>query len=80
MKKQSVNRQYNFPDADLYLQCLERLRYAHRDKDHFTQYGYDLDRMKAFKANCEKFRNLPDDDELLGDQMVLTDKKYVITI
>jgi hypothetical protein len=27
-------------------------------------------------ALCEKFRALPDDDELVGDQMVTTEKKY----
>jgi hypothetical protein len=76
MKKQAVNRQYNFPDADLYLQCMERIRYAHRDIDHFKRYGYDMDRLYAFKTTCDKFRALPDDDELLGDQMVTTEKKY----
>ena len=25
---------------------------------------------------CDKFRNLKDDDELVGDQMIVTDKKY----
>jgi len=76
MKKQSLNRKYNFPDADLYLQSIERIRYAHRDIQHFEQYGYDLERLKTFKAMCDKFRGLPDDDELVGDQMVTTEKKY----
>lgn len=76
MKKQSGHRKYNFPDADLYLQSMERIRYAHRDIQHFEQYGYDLERLKTFKALCDKFRALPDDDELVGDQMVLTEKKY----
>jgi hypothetical protein len=76
MKKQSMHRQYNFPDADLYVQCLERIKYAHRDLDRFVQYGYDLERLKKFSAMCEKFRALPDDDETLGDQMLTTDKKY----
>lgn len=76
MKKQSSNRKYNFPDADLYLMCLERLKYAHRDIQLFQQYGFDIERLKQFKAMCDKFRALPDDDELLGDQMVLTEKKY----
>jgi len=31
--------------------------------------------LKAFNNKCEKFRALPDDDELVGDQMVVTDKK-----
>jgi len=76
MKKQSSNRQYNFPDADLYLQCVERIKYAKRDIQQFESYGYDLERLRKFKAMCDKFRELPDDDELVGDQMVTTEKKY----
>lgn len=76
MKKQSSNRQYNFPDADLYLQCVERIKYAKRDSEQFESYGYDLERLRKFKAMCDKFRELPDDDELVGDQMVTTEKKY----
>lgn len=76
MKKQASNRKYNFPDADLYLQSVERIRYAHRDIEQFKQYSYNEERLKKFMAMCEKFRALPDDDELVGDQMVLTDKKY----
>ncbi len=76
MKKQASNRKHNFPDADLYLQCLEHIRYAHRDAEYFGQYGYDLERLKKFKVMCDKFRELPDDDELVGDQMIMTEKKY----
>ena len=76
MKKQAGHRQYNFPDADLYLQCMERLKNAHRDLKQFEQYGYKMERIKKFKAMCDKFRALPDDDELVGDQMIVTDKKY----
>ncbi len=76
MKKQSVHRQYNFPDADLYVQCMERIRYAHRDLEKFEQYGYSRDKLMGFHRLCEKFRALPDDDELLGDQMITTEKKY----
>ncbi len=76
MKKQPGHRQYNFPDADLYLQCMERIRNAHRDIKYFEQYGYGKDRLKGFMSMCEKFKALPDDDELLGDQMVTTEKKY----
>ena len=76
MKKQHVNRKHNFPDADLYLQCMERIKYAHRDIQLFEQYGYDLERLRKFKAMCDRLRELPDDDELLGDQMLMTDKKY----
>jgi len=75
MKKQVTNRKYNFPDADLYMECLERIKYAHRDIDHFKNYSFDLQRLKTFKSNCDKFRALPDDDELVGDQMVVTEKK-----
>ncbi len=76
MKKQPTNRKYNFPDADLYLQCMERIRFAHRDIEFFKQYSYDLERLKKFKIMCDKFRALPDDDELVGEQMVTTEKKY----
>ena len=75
MKKQSVHRQYNFPDADLYLLCMERIRDAHRDLEFFVQYGYSLDRLKAFKNQCDQFNTLPDDDELVGEQMLMTEKK-----
>lgn len=76
MKKQVSHRKYNFPDADLYLQCMERLKYAARDKKQFEQYGYKADRIQKFITMCDKFRALPDDDELVGDQMVVTEKKY----
>ncbi|MEZ4957608.1 MAG: hypothetical protein R2825_28880 [Saprospiraceae bacterium] len=76
MKKQHNNRKHNYPDADLHLQCLEKLRAAHQDLKHFEQYGYGVEKMIAFKALCDRFRDLPDDDELLGDQMLLTEKKY----
>lgn len=76
MKKQSVHRQYNFPDADLYVECMESIKNAHRDLQQFERYGYGMDKLKAFKAKCDKFRSLPDDDELVGDQMVATEKKY----
>lgn len=75
MKKQAANRQYNFPDADLYVQCLERIRYAQRDIAEFKQYSYDKKRLIAFQSNCEKFSKLPGDDEVLGDQMLMTEKK-----
>lgn len=75
MKKQPTNRMYNFPDADLYLQCLERLKYAKRDIQQFEQYGYSKDRIKGLAAMCKKFGALPSDDEVLGDQMLTTEKK-----
>lgn len=76
MKKQAVNRKYNFPDADLYQRCMDSIRFAKRDIERFEQYGYDIHRLKGFHTRCEKFVGLPDDDELLGDQMIVTDKKY----
>lgn len=76
MKKQSTNRQYNFPDADLYLQCIERIKYATRDIALFKTYQYDENKLQKLFSRCEKFKNLPDDNELVGDQMIVTDKKY----
>ncbi len=76
MKKQPENRVYNFPDADLYQQCIERLNYAKRDFDAFAEYGYGKPKMEAFFANCERFKDLPNDDETVGDQMIVTQKKY----
>ncbi len=76
MKKQPTQRKYNFPDADLYLQCLERIKHAKRDIIQFESYGYGKERLMTFLTNCDKFSKLPDDDELVGDQMITTDKKY----
>lgn len=56
--------------------CLERINYAQRDLAHFQQYGYSADRLKRFGGMCERFLELPNDDELVGDQMVVTEKKY----
>ncbi len=75
MKKQAENRIYNFPDADLYVQSLERLRYAKRDIEQFEDYGYSKEKMMAFKSMIEKFSRLKEDDELVGEQMILTEKK-----
>ena len=76
MKKQAVHRMHNFPDADLYQQSIERIRYALRDIKEFEKYGYGKERLKNFQNKCEKFRSLPDDDEMVGDQMIVTEKKY----
>lgn len=76
MKKQKVNRKYNFPDADLYQMCMDAIRLAKRDLEHFKSYEYDGHRLKGFHDRCKRFVEVPDDDELLGDQMVVTDKKY----
>ncbi|MEO0041502.1 MAG: hypothetical protein RL329_950 [Bacteroidota bacterium] len=76
MKKQALNRMYNFPDADLYVMCLDCIRNAYRDIAVFEQYGFATERLMAFKTECEKFKGLPDDHELVGEQMVLTERKY----
>ena len=76
MKKQTVNRKYNFPDADLYQQCVDRIRAANRDIKEFERYGYDVGRLGKFNTMIDNFRQLPDDDELVGDQMLMTEKKY----
>ncbi|MBI1224169.1 MAG: hypothetical protein GC192_02930 [Bacteroidetes bacterium] len=76
MKKQASNRKHNYPDADLHQQVLERLRYAHRDLEQFEQYNFGVERMKKLKALADRFRDLPDDDELVGEQMILSEKKY----
>jgi hypothetical protein len=77
MKKQPGHRLYNVPDADLYVQCLECIKNIHRDIEQFKQYSYDIERLKGFKAMCDRFHALPDDDELVGDQMIVTEKKDV---
>lgn len=76
MKKQATHRKHNYPDADLHFQVMERLRYAHRDLEQFEQYNYGIDKMKKLKALADRFRDLPDDDELVGEQMILSEKKY----
>ena len=76
MKKQVGHRMYNFPDADLYTSCMQCIRNAHRDIENFKQYGYSLEKLTGFANQCEKFKNLPDDDEMVGDQMIVTEKKY----
>ena len=48
MKKQHQNRNYNTQDADLYRWCMEAIRLAHRDSVEFQQYGYSLEKLKAF--------------------------------
>jgi hypothetical protein len=75
MKKQAGHRLYNVSDAELYVQCQDALRKAHQEVDFFNQYGYGLERIKGFLSLCEKFHQLPDDDELVGDQMICTEKK-----
>ncbi|WP_420459669.1 hypothetical protein [Neolewinella sp.] len=77
MKKQKVNRKYNFPDADLYQMAMDAIRLAKRDLEQFKAgYQYDSHRLKGFHDRCQRFVGMPDDNELLGDQMIVTDKKY----
>jgi hypothetical protein len=75
MKKQASNRMYNYPDSELYVQCTEHINLAKRDIVDFESYSYGKDRLAKFEAACEKFLELPDDDELLGIQMQMTEKK-----
>lgn len=75
MKKQPGNRNFNMTDADLYVQCMERVRLAQRDFALFEPFNYSADRLKGFANLCEKYRNEPDDNEYVGDQMIATEKK-----
>lgn len=75
MKKQSINREYNFPDADLYAQCKERIQYIKRDKAEFESYAYTNNKIEQFELLCSRFSDQPDDDELIGNQMEATSKK-----
>jgi len=76
MKKQPGHRKHNVSDPELYVTCVQAIRNAHRDMEFFEQYGYGIERLKAFKLMCTQFHNLPDDDEMVGDQMICTEKKY----
>lgn len=75
MKKQPGNRNYNAPDAELYVRCLEMVRHVHRDLEFFEKYGFGEERLRAFKAMVDQFQSLPDDHEFVGDQMIATEKK-----
>jgi hypothetical protein len=75
MKKQSVSREYNFSDAELYRECSERIQYLRRDASEFCSYGFDENSRKSFESLLISFSNLPDDNELVGDQMQATQKK-----
>lgn len=77
MKKQNITREYNFPDADLYLQCKERILYIRRDLQEFESYAYLESKVNNFEYLCSKFSELPDDDELIGAQMEATEKKNI---
>ncbi len=76
MRKQGFYRKHNFPDADLYAMVVERLKYAQRDLKQMKQFGMTAAKLKAIQSRALTFYNLPNDDELVGNQMVFTDKKY----
>lgn len=75
MKKQHSHRIWNSPDAQLYIDCVATLRNVHRDLEFFQQYNVGVEKLKAFKAMIDQFHALPDDDEMVGDQMIVTEKK-----
>ncbi len=75
MKKQAGHRKHNVSDPELYVTCMQAIRQAHRDLEFFQQYGYSADRIKAFQLLCAQFHQLPDDDEMVGEQMICTEKK-----
>ncbi|MFK7799636.1 MAG: hypothetical protein AB8E82_19440 [Aureispira sp.] len=77
MKKQSIIREYNFPDADLYAQCRQRISNIKRDQKEFESYAYNGAKIQQFEELCDSFANQPDDDELVGTQMEATGKKNV---
>ncbi len=63
MKKQISNRNFNMPDADLYVQAMERVRFAQRDLALFEPFGITAERLVGLASLCEKFRAEPDDHE-----------------
>lgn len=75
MKKQSTNRQYNFSDADLYVMLGETLRRVKRDEAEFQNYGLDAAKYNSVLGRMEQFGALPNDDEMVGEQMVKTASK-----
>jgi len=75
MKKQSTNRMYNYPDSELYVQCIEHINYAKRDIKGFETYSFSQSRLAKFETACNAFAELPTDDELVGVQMQMTEKK-----
>ncbi|MGH1336153.1 MAG: hypothetical protein ACRBFS_08500 [Aureispira sp.] len=77
MKKQSIIREYNFPDADLYAQCRQRIANIQRDQKEFESYAYTANKIQQFETLCDSFADQPDDDELVGTQMEATGKKNV---
>ncbi len=74
-KKQYIKRKYNFSDADLYAYTAERIQLAKEDLRALKAYGYDPQRLKKLAGLLARFLDLPNDDELVGRQMLLTEKK-----
>ena len=75
MRKQSIQREYNFSDAELYIACTERIRYAMRDLKEFVSFGYSAEKLSDFDKLCQRFKEMPSDDEYLGEQMQSTEQK-----
>ncbi len=74
-KKQYIKRKYNFSDAELYAHAAERMQLAKEDLQALKKYGYSPQRLKKLAALLSRFLDLPNDDELVGRQMLLTEKK-----
>jgi hypothetical protein len=75
MKKQGAFRDYNFSDAELYLWSQEVLSLVQKDSKYFSEQGFDEKHANAMLRLAERFRECPSDDELIGDQMIMTEKK-----
>ena len=75
MKKQTAFREYNFSDAELYVWTKEVAALARKDGKYFAQQGFEEKHILAMERFAERFRECPTDDELVGDQMVFTEKK-----
>ncbi|EJF51864.1 hypothetical protein SapgrDRAFT_0105 [Saprospira grandis DSM 2844] len=75
MKKQSVFRAYNYSDAQLFEQAMELLIQLKEDQKEFAQYGILSGHIAAFEQLVKDFSDIPTDEELMGEQMVATEKK-----
>jgi hypothetical protein len=75
MKKQGAFRDYNFSDAELYLWSQEVLTLVNKEGVYFAEQGFDAKHQAAMLRLAERFRECPSDDELIGDQMLMTEKK-----
>ena len=75
MKKQTIFRDYNCSDAELYVLAMEVAQLVQKDADRFAKMGIDAARLTAYRDICQRFKECPDDDEMIGEQMVFTEKK-----